>query len=350
MKRLFALLLAMTMLFGLAACNSQNEKEKEPAGTEPTGTEPEKPNVENVCTSFIVKNDEGEVWYGYVNTIENGYLTEIRDFDYDVEKKIKIAYDLENRTAVITCDSREGSLTVVWNEEGDIIKQTHQPEGKVVTVTKTPKDGGYVMVIETTENGVCTEKQVNTFDAQGSLLESLYYGNSGNLVSKYSYTYNEKGNKIRDVYEYYGEEETYTDISEYTYDENDRNILTKYIDGEGNCYSRMESSYDEDGNLLMEACYDEENTKIDWTEYTYNDKGLEESVKYYYYTDGLVSSTTYEYDDADNLIRTTAKDANGEVVTEEEFIHQELEMSEEQFWLMHEIDNAVKPWIAPAAE
>lgn len=121
-------------------------------------------------------------------------------------------------------------------------------------------------------------KRITLYSGEGRLIEKFLYGADDSLLSKWIYTYNNKGFKTEEN-QFFPQKEKPT-------------IRTIY-------------KYDKKGNKINEEMYNSEGGLIAKWLSKYNRKGLAEEESYYY-SDGSLNSKenySYEFDEKGNWIR-----------------------------------------------
>lgn len=155
-------------------------------------------------------------------------------------------------------------------------------------------NGNLLSDIKTLNNNTSVYKNTFSYDSENNLLSEEFYINSGNNligVNKYNYVYNaDLTIKEVTVSAWDNIKNTWYETQQYKY-EYDNNlkptlveILTKdVIDLEWKKVSKVERSFDANGNLLEEATYSGENnawTKNSKTIYTLNSNGILSKIRY----------------------------------------------------------------------
>lgn len=167
----------------------------------------------------------------------------------------------------------------------------------------------------TTSDGMASPQIVQIrYSADGTPVECLA-GPEGELVQVGLRRYDEQGNLVYYKNTYFDREETYDprgNVLEkksggkqhrFAYDESDRMLSEEILDEKGKQLSLTEYTYDEKGNLILEARGWDGNVHTE-TRYTYDAQG--NCLSMIFYQDGkpsqLAVSSTYEYDGKGNLI------------------------------------------------
>ncbi len=169
-----------------------------------------------------------------------------------------------------------------------------------------------------------------SYDGQGRVIEE--YRDS----DKYTYTYDESGNKTS-VFKYTSCSGSSCDLSsktEYTYDTNNNKISSSYFECSGsscNLSSKYEYAYDGNGNQISYSIYSCSTGSCDLNskeEYTYDGNGKKISSLYYECAEGscnLVHKYEYTYDENGNQISSyyECSDGSCRLSSEEEHANDE---------------------------
>ncbi len=207
MKKIIAILMAAAMLLILAACSASEDPADSSTNSSSTGstsesedTAPETVTI-YIPTQYLYTITSGEtvteMLYVYEYD-ENYYCTGIRINTEGLDESIYTA---------VECDER-----------GNVIKMTSEQAGNTLLIVSTYND----------QNNLLT--QTNTL--------------SGEVVSVFTYTYDEEGRHLSTHMEYPANNSTRTEV--YTYDA-DRIISMTATDTNVNVVSESSYSYSEDG-------------------------------------------------------------------------------------------------------
>lgn len=287
MRRLFSLVVAVTLVSGLYACggNSPSAQSSDSANTatssndgefeasSPTNSETPNANYTRIETSY---GASGELYYW-------------REFKYGSDGK------LESITSYRADGSESGHIDIIYDEHGT---QLNEYATRGISQS-TSSDGLPLPVIDETTGSVFLTNQYECgYDANGNIAtkksdkinEEYEYDNTGKCIKSYrSYP----TGFIAKSYEYDDNENL---ISETGYDEND------------NLTSRILYQYDTEGHEVVQEYYDclnSETTLRYRIEREYTAKGKLSKMSYYWYDmySELTSTqyTVYYYDEQDTL-------------------------------------------------
>lgn len=267
MKKLLALLLTFIFVLSLAACGAGEDGDKLP-----NKTAEELVAEGNYLDAYRVLLAKGD---------ENSNI-KLDDFIFLPKKTIETNYRGNKATYVFT-----------WDSEGKPLKAAASDGSASYEIIYTYGENTYSY----SRDGALVE--VYTLNEEGLIVKFVRYDNDGSLYRTTDYTYDKKGNLVREHEVIIGND--YPSIDTYTYDEAGRLIKIKH--DYGHSYDEESYTYDEAGRLVKETTtysYDD-----DFAEhvYTYNDKGQLIKKEYKYNDEGVVetsSVTTYTYDENGN--------------------------------------------------
>lgn len=262
MKKTFALLLAVCLLLGLAACDSQPKTE-----------------TQYVMETQLYEAPDSGV---YRRTV----------FSYTDEGKIESMIVYEN-------DEETGRVDYELNEDGLLWKQiSTEASGTTETMeyTYTLDAGGNPTVVEQTVNGEPYATSQRTYDAEGNLAASETTYTQSGMTSTITYT---ASGDILTMETDYGTGQVFT--TEYTYDEAGNPLTCVTVDASG----RRETVY----------AYDGQGRQIKTTEYL-EDGSVGQSSETSY--DGLAeTSRSYGSDGTMNSYTVITRDEHGNTLTQE---------------------------------
>jgi len=158
---------------------------------------------------------------------ETGHLVEkiYGDDSGWTEKREVYSFDKDRLTSAREYDDEDkmvGETTVDYDEEGKIEESSEWPAGE---------QGG---------------RKVTVYNEKGLIDVIKQYSESGNLIARFKYTYDEK-DLVTDITE---ETQAGTNTSHTSYDENGLAIMREEHSANQELNHRVERTYDEDGNLL----------------------------------------------------------------------------------------------------
>lgn len=196
------------------------------------------------------------------------------------------------------------------------------------------KDGNFIECISNEKEN--NSRQTFIYNDQGNIIEQKEYDFKGNLKSQTTYSYDRKGNKI--------EENSFEGYqfrrSIYKYDNKCREVetlITISIKGiNGSIELRKIKEYNNEGNIIEEKTYDNNNNLVIKGIYTYDEKGniiknifvgsdtneIEEKYIYTYdknsnkieeqkyISEHLVEKTIIKYDKKGNILKKNITDFN----------------------------------------
>lgn len=205
-----------------------------------------------------------------------------------------------NSTSSETTDNTESVEETATKEATTEETENEVPDSELESIEESEPE-----VIENEQEQVFVQTESVTTDADGNVEESYVYG------------YNEKGEQIRREYisswDILGESITTTDVEEYEYDAKGNRVkeIIRY-DGRDTDWI-IESTYDDEGNILSYKEYDGD--ILYFREYEYDsDKKLTKETLHSIdenENDSITSSTEYTYDSDKNLIEETRYSDDG---------------------------------------
>jgi hypothetical protein len=249
MKRLAFLIVPVTVLVFLSACNDDG---KDPQiGTTATTTTASTPQTPPSATGAVKKES--------VALKINGKIKSFTESIYNVDMnggKSNLSY----------------SNIFTFNENGNrILLQNMRGDGKLNATTKFTYDSlGHIMLEEVfTSNGALEKKFVCKTDAAGRKIEQRDIAKHKSILNKlnYQFEYDERGNVTRWL-AYKGNNSLAWNFV-YTYDSNDNKIsmLTKAIDG--STQMTYKYTYDDKNNLIGEEVLKQDGSVKNNFTYTY---------------------------------------------------------------------------------
>lgn len=301
-KNIFALILALTVLFTFAACGDDEGKDR----SHDDRAQNQEQEGESLLTYFVLKES----------------------ISYDAE---------ENVTQHIKVDQNEDDLpesVTVEGERGGTLSYTYTGPHTVATLDykETDGDGAYYefnaygdnVKKDTYKAGVLDSTITYTYDEGQRVIGRVHRNPNNDKKDKniaYSYKLDDGGQVIEEV-EYVDGEEYY--IAEMQYDDMGREIRYSSTHNGREPYIRV-SEYDDSGKLIKSTEYTGE-VEDTCTTYTYDDQGrllksltmangVEEAYEEYlyddrgnviefsYYNDGVQRSYEYIYDENNRLIK-----------------------------------------------
>lgn len=186
-------------------------------------------------------------------------------------------------------------------EFGDIVcSYTYDNSGKLIKSTTT---GGIpAMVYEYDSYGrVCKFTQGNKY-TKGDVSAEFIYDQNGKTHFKYLDFANEDQTSVR---------------AEYSYDDQYNPIKTTYRSENENGYSLKE--FNAKNQIIKQTDYAKDNTPVQYTIYTYNDRGLLIKISTICTGGKLLSETVFTYDSAGNQIDWQRRTADGKTKSKYEY-------------------------------
>lgn len=219
---------------------------------------------------------------------KNGNLTKETKADGHM---VEYQYNAVDRQSAIQYDGTD-RYTFEYDPNGNVTKETDKSSNQVTTFTydadnklKTKNEGN--------NNNV-----TYTYDKNGNVTQRKHVAGSTTLTHDNTYNALDQLTKIQ--------ENTSTRAT-FTYDEADRVASKKNADGTVSLYK-----YDGAGNLIQQVNYNATGTILDSFNYVYDTKGRIQSVTSH------AGTTSYEYDELDQLKKETHADGTTYVYTYDE--------------------------------
>lgn len=128
------------------------------------------------------------------------------------------------------------------------------------------------------QNGVPQEKTVTHFNQDGLKISSMTYDATGNLTSRMEYTYNSNGQP--ETLTTYDAEGKLTRRTERVYNSDGLTTKVSWYDAAGKLTGWRDFVYDSDGQPVKFIDYDADGTFTGWQEYIYADGRLD-SIQYH---------------------------------------------------------------------
>lgn len=237
MKRLLVLILTFVFVLSLISCVAGENGDKLP-----NKTAEELVAEENYIDAYRVLLAKGD---------EN---SEIKLDDFISLPKKTIQTDIRGNKA---------TYNFTWDSEGKPVKAVASSGNLTYEIAYTYGENTF----SCSRNGALME--VYTLNEKGLITQSVHYENDGSIYRTIDYTYDEKGNLLREYSVIIGNE--YPSIHTYTYDEAGR--LIKEKDDYGHSYDEKNYAYDGVGRLVKETTTYSYSDEVSEETFTYNDKG-----------------------------------------------------------------------------
>lgn len=196
---------------------------------------------------------------------------------------------------------------------------TYDENGNVISISDYKGETKYLynedkITLETKYDlkGKLTSKTEYTYNQNGGIEFKIECDSSGSSLSKTEYLYDENGNNVQ--INVYDKNDTKPSRTEMTYDENNNMIKSvKYTKG-GRTQSITENRYNKSGTITQSTVTDYNLNSIDAisdkTVKKFNKNGIVISSTTYDENDLIEKKENYEYDEFDNIIKTTVCDGN----------------------------------------
>ena len=288
MKKISAVILAVVMLFTLAACGGKTNDGDSSAGKNKGG----KTEAVEVLVGFYI-NGEIDRTFDY-DSNGNIILDITGDPDGNYYSRSTWTYDDDNRLVSRTDsyrydDYEESRTDYTYDENGNLSLETHSNGNRVEY--SNDENGNCVEELGISSEGNVHRKVINEFDSQGRCTLKTYYNSDGSMDYKKSYEYDEHDRVICEIRtEEDGEDDKYV----YKYDSDGERIRTEsYTNG----VKDREYGYELDAQTGVRLKYFEHDFADVNTEhvYTYDENGnIIRSDKYEFFE--LTEYTIYEYD------------------------------------------------------
>lgn len=346
MKKLFAILLCLSMLLALAACGKDEGKTPdvtEPSFEQNTGVQPlwedDSPKsdvyalVETVYKNHVA-GTEGKM---AIEFDEKGQILKgFNDADDDYVLQAELEFDVNGFPAVVKLlmDGKVwDTVALTWDPEGNLLKKDHAEHNdqdceytynRVGAVLKEGTAGNYYEYVYDADglvvgqrwyrDGVVREVRDYKY-AYGLVTECKKNGfdSNGNLASTTVETYDQYGNLLLSRTTYQDETKAACeDHYEYTYDEKG-NMLSNDFYRDGKYMYGYTYTYDADGNRTSERADGE----LQY-ESVYTNGGKNVLTKTYKDGDEISSILEYEYDEQGNelhYLRTKNEEAQNERIS-----------------------------------
>ncbi len=281
-------------------------------------------------------------------------FVELGDYK-DAEKEAsKFHYGIEKITQKTIKDGNEEivSSTTSYNDKNLPLNTVESRLNNMIHICNymyNDKAQLVIVLCNETGTGCLCDITEYTYDEQGNKTKEVFYDDGVNVVE---WAYDEKGNvtsekcRLANGYKYdvewkYDENSNITQMKivtetgEYIYDyilDADGKTIKSTCSSEGVVTGETELIYDEKGNLIKEVRQDV-NYGQDIIEYTYDENG-NLLTEVYKYSDNTTSIYSYTYDNNGNLIKEIHIDFDG-VETQREitykFVYVYYELTEERW-------------------
>lgn len=273
MKKFTAILLCAAMLFTLCACGHKENNEPAPEATEtPAPTEEVIPEVKYDKEDGVL---DREITYN-----PNGLKCATTIYEYD--------------------------------DAGRVVKESFYGVNDAPTGYNTYEytDGGKTMMSYLAtgpEEYVEDYRAVFSYDGERVMKETRYYGEEIAAVTAYEYA---AGNLISEKH-YEGESELVAEYS-YSYEGGRVSAVLRHDYLEDDSVTNR-YTYNAEGLVISDICYDSQETIVSRTEYSYDKNGSETRCGLYNAAGELITATdnAYTYDEPGNIIKCVRSYTDG---------------------------------------
>lgn len=238
MKKALALIIAVTVLLTLSACQTQTE-------TKYLETSVTQEYIGNVTFRSVSEYDE------------EGTKLSFTQYTDDVEiSRVQYSYTDNTIIGEVTQDGETGTTKQVYekDEAGNITHIEFYMDDVLYSVSDATHDENG-NILTNTQKTITTERTTTvtyTYDEAGNQLSVIYdYGDG--IGSKAENTYDENGKLLNSVVS--DLQGNVTSREEHTWDETGVELVSIY-DAEGNLTGTRHNTYDEAGNMLTSEAFD----------------------------------------------------------------------------------------------
>ncbi|WP_120488692.1 hypothetical protein [Bergeyella cardium] len=188
-------------------------------------------------------------------------------------------------------------------------------------------------------------------DISDSDIEELLFNEKGNIIEKnrffyglywkYTYKYDEKGNKIEG--NYFNKDGSLCWKYTYKYDEKGNQIEENWFNPDGSLDKKYTYKYDEKGNQVEENNFNKDGSLEDKFTYKYDEKGNQIETNWFNEDGSLERKFTYKYDEKGNLIETNWFNEDGSL--ERKFTYRYTYYDQKDNWtqrIEYEIENDIE--------
>ncbi len=296
-------MLALVTVFCAVACTDNNDVSDNTSKND--FSETASSNVCNKAKTLIEKGDaEGAYKLLYNSEQTDEVRAMIDDFKIvptrEVYKYAGSSFDsvvadrtFDSKGNVLTNNTSSKKYEYTYDDKNRVVFERHIYSDGEVTISYSYDDEGRVIKIENNDPRQkyhCIEERV--YDKYGNETKRTRKSNGFIEVSEHKYTYDEKGNIIKDEYP----DDVFAPVIEYVYDDSNR-VIERKVD-----IDKYLFVYDEKGNLLSET-YDSYHDMNEYrNEFTYDING--NKTKEIYTEDGkTVETYEREFDSASRLLK-----------------------------------------------
>jgi len=209
------------------------------------------------------------------------YYTWIYDYYADGKKKMSEYYKNGKlkRRYLYTCD-----------DEGEEVKDTVKTS-KICYITEYNADSSYVKIFRNTDSKGKIRKQRYTYNKNNKLLSYESINAKGITTYKYSYEYDNNGNKIN--YAYYKKSKLFLK-QDFKYNANNKLVETIMYNGKLKYLNKTTQKRDEKDRIIEICNYNSKNNIVTKTQYQYDEKG-NKTRKIVYKKEAIKTEYNYIY-------------------------------------------------------
>lgn len=221
-----------------------------------------------------------------------------------------------------------------WDEKNEndniIITRRNNDNTQIDKVQQLFENGKIVEIRRFNNRDLLTDKTGHVYDNRGNVIEKIDYLNFEKPQFKTVYEYNDDNNLVSETKYDKAGNVLYKTVSDY---DNKLLIKTETLNADGSLEYSKEMKYDDKGNTVFVSVYDKFSDRKIQDEFEYDDKG--NKIKVLKSENGShLFTTTYSYDEHNNLKIITVTDNSSEIT---ENIEYEYEYDNKGNWVRKSI-------------
>lgn len=268
--------------------------------------------------------------YSYIKK-ENNDLSE-----FNLKGKVKsvreFTYENIDNLEDIQKNKPSGKFVVFYNIKGNLTKRySYHSDGRLVVnnIYKYDNEGFLIERIIFTL-GEMDFRYTFKYDEKGNKIEMTCYNSDGSLNDKTTYKYDIKDNQVEIIM--YNSNEKLEEKSEYTYNDKDIKMDGKLelFKPDGSLDFSTIYNYDEKGNKIELYSYESNRNFRNNDTFKYDDKGNLIEFISLYPNGNVYSKDTYKYDEKGNQIEKITFNSNSEI---KENITTKYDYDENENWV-----------------
>lgn len=189
---------------------------------------------------------------------EKGFLiSETKYYGDDSGESTKYEYDDKDHVTAILIYDEEGQFIsreeIKYDEKGSLSERiTHDTDKKITgRTTFSPAVENKIEETEFDAKGAVISKTVTIFDEKGKEVSSKQMTPDGKMISGFKNTYDERGNLVEKIYK-----DFYSKKLKYEYNEKDQLISQELFDDSGLLLRKNMYDYNDEGNVIAEQTYE----------------------------------------------------------------------------------------------